>query len=720
MSSINRRWAVVLASLLFILGVSNAAYAYIGPGAGFAFLYSFLIIFLVILIAPLFLLVWPVWFIYHRIRVGGGPKNPRARRVVILGLDGLDPDLTEKFISQGKMPQFQRLADEGCFHRLGTTFPSVSPVAWSSFQTGVNPSKHNIFDFLNRDLKTYAPILSSSIIGGASGYWKIGKLRLPKGKPVVRLLRKSKPFWKVLGEKGVFSTVLRVPITFPPEKFYGLSISGMCVPDLKGTQGTFTCYSTADAVMEHTGGQRIAVKWNNDSIETYIPGPLNSLTDPPQEMKIPLAIYKGNDSVRLKLNGKILKLNQGEYTDWIKVVFSPGPGMKASGVTRFFLTRLEPELVLYMSPINIDPEKPSLPVSHPVYYSAYLAKLQGSFATLGLAEDTWALNEGVIDDESFLRQTWMNHLEREKMFFHALKMNRTGLVVCVFDTSDRIQHMFWRCLEPDHPANAVQPPGVDFDPVEEMYRKVDDLLGRTREKMGEDEVLMVISDHGFKSFRRCFSVNAWLRENGYLFLKDGAEGGDFFLDVDWSRTKAYGVGLGGFFINLKGREGKGIVEPGEEYESLKRELIEKLSGLKDPDSGETAINRVYDIAETGSGPYAVNGPDLMFGFNPGYRISWNSVTGDPTGPVFSDNIKRWSGDHAVEPTQAPGIFFSNKKIDLDNPHLMDIGPAVLDILGVETPSYMEGRPLMRAQTLQGGNESMDTTITDEQDDKISK
>jgi len=678
-----------------LLSLTYPVQAYIGPGAGFAFLYSFFVIFLIIFIAPLFLMIWPLWYIIHRIRTGGGPKNARFKRVVILGLDGLDPDLVNKYIREDKLPNFKRLASGGCFHRLGTTFPAVSPVAWSTFQTGVNPCKHNIFDFLGRDLNTCAPILSSAFISGSRGFRKIGGIRLPKGKPVIRLLRKSKPFWKVLGEHGVFSTILRVPITFPPEKFYGLSISGMCAPDLKGTQGTFTCYSADKSEKQSTGGVRIPVMWQNGVIDTYVPGPPNALGENGNEMRIPLRIIKGDNSIKLKLNNSTHTIKKGEYTTWIKVLFKAGMGMKAAGICRFHLTQLEPDLVVYMSPINIDPEKPALPVSHPIYYSAYLAKLQGPFATLGLAEDTWALNEGVIDDEAFLKQTWSNHLERETMFFHALKMNRKGVVVCVFDTSDRIQHMFWRYMESDHPANNGNGIPADRNPIEEMYIKMDDLLGRTREKMGDDEVLMVISDHGFKSFRRCFSVNAWLLENGYLHLKEGAEGGDFFLNVDWTRTKAYGVGLGGFFINLKGRERNGIVNPGEEYQSLKRELIEKLTGLKDPGTGETAINKIYELSETGSGPYGKNGPDLLFGFNPGYRTSWYSVTGDTTGPIFSDNIKKWSGDHCIDAPQVPGIFFANHKIAHNNPHLRDISATCIDLFGLKPPSYMEGRPLMK-------------------------
>jgi predicted AlkP superfamily phosphohydrolase/phosphomutase len=685
----------IFAIFIAIFALSNVAQAYIGPGAGFAFLYSFFVIFLIVFLAPLFLLIWPAWYLIYRLRSGAWPKDAKVERVVIVGLDGLDPILTEKWMTEGKLPNFRQLGEKGCFHRLGTTFPSVSPVAWSSFQTGVNPAKHNIFDFLDRDLNTYSPILSSAFIASGKKFWKIGKVRIPKGKPVVRLLRKSKPFWKILGENGVFSTILRVPITFPPEKFNGLLLSGMCAPDLKGSQGAFTCYSTIRNDSVTTGGMRISVRWQNDMIQTYISGPVNPSEDNGKELSLPLKIVRTGEAITLGISGREYRLQTGEYSEWIKLNFRTGMGMKAFGICRFYLTQLQPELILYMSPINIDPENPSLPVSHPLYYSVYLAKLFGPFSTLGLAEDTWALNEGILDDAAFLQQVWMNHQERETAFFHALEMTKRGLVVTVFDTSDRIQHMFWRYLETDHPANFKRPLPLENNPIEEMYIKMDDLIGRIQARMGKDEVLMIISDHGFKSFRRCFNINGWLKENGYLHLKEGATGGDFFQNVDWNRTKAYGVGLGGLFINLKGREKAGIVSPGEEHLKLKSEIKGRLESLIDPENGNPVFHRIYDIAQTGKGPYSKNGPDLLFGFNPGYRISWDSVTGGVEGPILSDNIKKWSGDHGIDPVQVPGIFFCNREIELDNPDLRDISATCLDLFGVKKPDYIEGRALIK-------------------------
>jgi hypothetical protein len=228
---------------LLLLAAPATAEAYVGPGAGIAFVGSFLVILTTIFLSFLSLLAWPFRMVYRAIKFRGMPK-PRIKRFIVVGLDGQDPVLTDRFLKAGKLPNFARLAEQGCYERLRTTFPSVSPVAWSSFSTGSHPARHNIYDFLDRDRRTYLPVLSSTRIGSVSRRLKIGKYQIPLGRPELRLLRKSKPFWKVLGEHNIWSTVLRVPITFPPEKFKGALLSAMCVPDLLGTQGTFTYFTT--------------------------------------------------------------------------------------------------------------------------------------------------------------------------------------------------------------------------------------------------------------------------------------------------------------------------------------------------------------------------------------------------------------------------------------------------------------------------------------------
>ncbi len=673
-----------------------------GPGAGFVFLTSFLTLLATGILALASLALWPFRMAWRLVRRAGDAK-PKVRRLIIVGLDGQDPELTDRFMREGRLPNFRRLAEEGCYHRLATTFPSVSPVAWSSFATGAHPAKHNIFDFLDRDRRTYLPQLSSVRIGRVKRVLRLGRLRLPLAKPEMRLLRKSRPFWSVLGSRGFWSTVLRVPITFPPDRFYGAQLAAMCVPDLQGTQGTFTLFTTRRSVEGFKeGGMRVLLDSDGDRdgdpdhFETAFQGPDNELVDgsPPLTLPVVIDLDRQNRAARIQVNGRMRVLAVGELSDWIELSFRAAPGIKVRGICRMMVTEIGEHFSLYATPINIDPEKPAMPISHPSYYAVYLAKKLGKYATLGLAEDTWALNEGVIDDRTFLRLTYDIDREREEMFFAALDKLRRGTLVCVFDATDRIQHMFWRYLEPDHPAAKNGAEASSREAIAELYEHNDALVGRIRERLGDEDMLMVLSDHGFASFRRGLNLNAWLYANGYLALRDGGDGSEEWLrDVDWSRTRAYALGLTGLFLNVEGREAKGIVKAGEEAEVLKAELIGKLSGLFDEERGETAIQEAFDTTSLYSGPYLKNGPDMLIGYNVGYRISWDGATGVVAGPIFTDNVKPWSGDHGIDPRLVPGVFFSDRSIDCDDPALIDVAPSALWLFGIQPPSYMDGKVL---------------------------
>src|SRR5205823_2346255 len=325
--------------------------------------------------------------------------------------------------------------------------------------------------------------------------------------------------------------------------------------------------------------------------------------------------------------------------------------------------------------------------------SIYLAKLFGPYATLGLAEDTWALNEKVLDDDAFLAQCYSNHHDREQMLFDALEKTKQGLCACVFDTTDRVQHMFWRYLEDDHPAARDVPRDQRPDVIPDLYRRMDDLVGRVMQQIERDTLLLVVSDHGFKSFARCVNVNAWLHQNGYLALKPGkTESGDWFEDVNWSRTRAYTMGLNGLFLNLKGREREGIVAPGAEAEALKHELRGKLNGLVDPASGRIGITGVFDCDAVYAGPYVDNAPDLIIGYGDGYRASWDSVMGKVTSQIFEDNLKAWSGDHCIDPRLVPCVLFSNHKITVEKPAIVDVAPTMLKLFGLAIPGNLDGKP----------------------------
>jgi len=681
-----------LAALGVVLTSSPAA-AYIGPGAGFAFLGSFFVFFLVFLLAGGLFLTWPLRFAWRRItgRKTYQGADGRPDRVIVVGLDGLCPQRCRTMMDAGELPNLDALRKEGFFTELQTTNPPISPVAWSSFQTGSNPGRHNIFDFLTPDRGTYLPLLSSAHIGDPRRTLKLGKYRIPLSKPELRLLRKSKPFWTVLGENRVFSTILRVPITFPPEKFNGLSLSAMCVPDLRGTQGTFT-YFTDDprAASVYAGGVISPIKRNGSVIEAELEGPPNTLKEGEGAMKLPLTIEPNGDSALVTIGDERMKLEVGRATDWIKVEFKAGLGVKVSGLLRMCLRSLDSPFGLYVSPINVNPDAPALPISHPSYYSSYLAKKYGPYATLGLAEDTWGLNERVLDEDAFLEQCWRHHAERETMLMDAMDHTRYGCVVCVFDTTDRIQHMFMRYADEKHPANRDKDTETHKDALGELYRRCDETVGRVMKKLGPRDVLIVMSDHGFRSFRRGINLNSWLYKEGYLALKEGkSESGEWFADVDWERTRAYSLGLAGIFINKLGREKKGAV-PAEEAEKTAVEIAGRLKGLVDPETGETAVINAYTARQIYSGPYVENAPDVVIGYADGYRASWDGVTGVVNDVVFEDNTKSWSGDHCIDPSLVPGSFFCNRTLNSGEVRMTDVAPTILGMFGIAKPAYMDG------------------------------
>jgi predicted AlkP superfamily phosphohydrolase/phosphomutase len=671
------------------------AFAYIGPGAGFALAGSFLAVFGAIFSAIVMIVSWPVRRFLRFLLRRRPPEKPRFKRVVILGLDGLDYGLTEQLLAEGKLPHLAALRDQGDFKSLASTLPPISPVAWSSFQTGVNPGKHNIFDFLTPDLRTYAPKLSSVEIRSLKKSFGFGPFRLNYSKPDVRMLRKSKPFWSYLSDYGIFNCIIRVPITFPPEKLRGVQLSAMCVPDLRGTQGTFSHFTTRRPdEAERTGGEVIHVEHRGQAVAAELVGPPNPNNADAGPLKLPFTVHtNGNLQAKLKINGESHTLKVGEYTDWIGVRFKVGWGRSVQGVCRFLLLSIEPEFSLYVTPINIDPAKPAMAIGYPKVYPIYLSKRQGPYATLGLAEDTWGLSEQVLEDEHFLQQCIDIDLEREAMFFDSLEKVPEGLCVCVFDGTDRMQHMFWRYHDKKHPARPEQVSPSLENAIEDLYMRMDDLVGRTMERCdAEDTLLMVLSDHGFNTFRRCVDLNRWLEENGYLVVHDARRSEQYLAGIDWSKTRAFALGLTGIFLNLNDKFEQGIVTPGEAAEALATEIADKLRGLIDPQSGQAAITRVYQASRAYRGPYKGNAPDVIVGYESGYRVSWDTAVGKTGRQVFSDNHKAWSGDHCVDPSVVPGVLFCNRKIEAERPRLLEIGPTILQMFGVPVPDHMDGKP----------------------------
>ena len=665
-----------VAAILLLLIIAAPVHAYVGPGAGFGIVTSFLVFLNAVLASLLSVLIWPLVMTIRLIRRSRLPNKPSAGRVVILGLDGLSPALVREMIAEGDLPEFRKLSKEGTMRNLETTCPGISPVAWSSFMTGVNPGRHGIFDFLTPDRNRYIALLSSVVTGTVDRQVRLGPFTFRKKSAFARLLRRSKPFWSHLGRYGIRSTVLRVPITYPPEPLDGHLLSGMCVPDLRGTQGSYTVLSSVEP-SESTGGLWRPFSTQDDGVwRGSIPGPGSEEEAPAIELELR---HTGTKWI-LELQRRKLTLRPGVLSEWTQMTFRLGR-TRVRGIARFCLVRSGNDPILYATAINVDPFSPVVPISYPVHYSRYLAGMHGPFATLGLAEETWALNNSVLSEECFLDQAWSIFDERRRMFFDALDRTGTGLVVCVFDTSDRIQHMFW------------SGGSGEGSVIRNMYRRMDELLGETVRKLGKRDRLIVMSDHGFTSFSTCMDFNRWLVDEGYLVLEDGVEGSDTsFHGVDWSRSRAYFMGLTGLFLNLRGRESEGIVEPGEEASALREEITGRLLALMTED-GSKVVRSAVRSEEVYSGPYRNTGPDMVIGTSEGFRAGWGCVTGGIGDRVLYPNEMHWNGDHCHDGSLVPGILVTSWKHGTEKPSIMDIAPTALGILGLETPGYMDGQAL---------------------------
>lgn len=666
--------------------------SYIGPGAGIAVAGTLLFTLVAVLLTVLNLLVWPVRKLW---KWAWMPKRgpSRFRRVIVIGLDGLDPRRVERLMERGEMPHFRRISENGSFTRLGSTIPPISPVAWSTFLTGVNPGKHGIFDFVARDPRTCLPRLSSA---------EVSEVRSFPGRRIrVKGLRRSEPFWKRLGRYGVPASVLRVPITFPPEPFEGHLLSAMCVPDLRGTQSSYTWFSTEieSADETHSGGLWLPLTVSGeDSWKAILPGPEPGSADaanPRRKLESELELEKRKGTYHLRVGESSTILPGAGFSPWIRVRFRMGKWKSVTGLVRARVQEHDNgHLSLYLTPMQIDPGLPAIPIGHPWMFSRYLRRLIGPYATIGLAEDTSALNDGVIDADAFLELARIIHDEREAMAFEILQHRHSGLFTCVFDGPDRIQHMFFS----EEPSPEGGAPQDALTTIDRAYGDLDALVGKVAQQVKGDDLLLVISDHGFTRFRRGIDLNRLLETEGLLVWREGSSPSEGFSGIDWSRTTAYAFGLSGIYLNRAGREARGIVPP-EEVDGVLERISGLLEDLRDPESDQSAISKVYSSAKCYKGPYAPEGPDLIVGYAEGYRVSWDCASGIRGDRVFTDNDRHWSGDHCVDRDLVPGLLLSNRPLK-DAPggfHLVDLAPSILNWFGIPVPDHMDGKVIQTCE-----------------------
>jgi predicted AlkP superfamily phosphohydrolase/phosphomutase len=590
-------------------------------------------------------------------------------------------------MDDGTLPNLARLAQEGTFQPLPTTNPAQSPVAWSSFATGLNPGEHGIYDFVARDPHNYGPLYSVAKVEPPKHMLTLFGYQVPLDAGLVSNKRVGTPFWYSVEREGQPASVLRVPVTYPPDSITRM-LSGMGVPDLLGTQGTFTLYTTEQVSGSTTDGRQVHVNASGGRFEARFEGPPDPFLAEPTPLSAPILVEQVDGGrVRVTLDGTAVELGAHEWSSWVPVKFVFGGFMNVRGIVRLHLAESFPDLRLYISPIQIDPRAPAVPISSPADYAADLANRIGLFHTIGMPEETWSLNDGKIDDDAWLDMEAGILKEREAMFFDTLERQDSGLVVQVFVQTDRTSHMFWRGLDPQHPLhNRTSERGRNA--IKWIYQEADRIVGRTRAAMRPGDWLIILSDHGFAPFRRSVHINRWLVENGFMTTKPNQPtSSQLFSNVNWTRTQAYAIGLNGIYLNLKDREGLGIVRR-EEAEAVKREIIEKLRTVTDPATGAPMVVRVYDGAAIYAGHKVGDAPDLVVGYATGYRASWQTALGGVPAALVEDNDKPWSGDHCIDPPQVPGVLFTSFPLAQSLASIADTGKLIRSTLqpaGGESP-----------------------------------
>jgi predicted AlkP superfamily phosphohydrolase/phosphomutase len=696
------------------------------------------------------------------------PLRAEDPKLIILGFDGADAKLTQKWMDEGKLPNLARLRAEGTFAPLRSTIPSQTPVSWSTFSTGLNPGRHGIFDFLKRDPKNYKPSFAAADVGHEPFLWgdktpfllglivavvlalllfglmKLFRTRtrvaaavavvlgllaaggvgtaaqrlLPKQRPIAINRQQGETFWRILGDAGKRVRVVRVPVTFPPKAYeHGELLTGLGTPDLSGRIGK-PFYFTSELFFTPKGGGDFSVEVvelvdNKGTIETEIKGPPNELF-PDQKGKefitIPMTLTVPQDrsNLRIQVSGNDLTLKQGQWSDWVQFTFPFNSLIKLKGIGKFRVESISPEVRVYLSPIQFDPKAlpPGFAITTPGNWVDDLTGHYGRFKTIGWMIDTWSMTSGTIDEGLFLEDVKMTaDKDREMLEGFLARPDDWDVLVHYFEFTDRVQHMMFRYFDPKHPLYTPEGAAKWGGSILGAYQQMDAIVGGAMQKMPKGTRLMVVSDHGFASFRRGMNYNTWLVKNGYMTLTGEDkqrknletlfDQGDFFVNVDWSKTRAYALGLGEIYINVAGREGKGIVKPGAEYQQLTAELKQKLEAFVDEETGEHPVAHVFtrDEAYGTYDPLLI--PDLIPSNNEGYRVGWQDSLGGIGKTIVEPNLEVWSGDHcSVYPPLVEGILFSNFKLGVNHAYMGDVMPTILDLYKVKPTAKLDGKSLL--------------------------
>ncbi len=547
-----------------------------------------------------------------------GERSPQYhQKLVVIGVDGLDPDLVNQFIRAGKLPNMKKLAKQGALQRLETT-PSADASAWASFATGTNPGKHGVFS--------------------------------SEGRPS----RQGEAFWTIAGRAGVRSSVLAVPVTFPPEDVpNGEQLSGWPTPDFLDTAGTYTYFATDVAQKDDGetigGGVRHRLTFNRGVAHSTIAGP--------DHLNVPVSIFWNREgkSATIDLDGTSIRLEEGEWSKWMPIDFNRRWFSPNRGMIALCLVRAGTAFALYASPINWKPDHPPSPLSSPARLASDLYERIGPYRTLGWAEATAALDAGLLDEKAFMDDVYRAFDDRAQILLQRLDTKNWDLLVGEIDSVDHVQHLMWRLMDPAHPAHDSEAAAKFGDAIQQMYRRCDDLLGEVLKHAGPETTVVVLSVYGGHGVTQTFDLNRWLLDEHLPGIVKVTDGGGLLLSSDARAAEDH--------------------------------LVARLSSVLDPVTKALVVGGVYRREDVYRGPHLADAPDLQVGLAPGYGIA-------STKTLFAPSRTKWSGDHALTDYRAvPGILISSRPTTTETPRVIDIAPTVLRYFGVPIPTDIDGTPV---------------------------
>jgi predicted AlkP superfamily phosphohydrolase/phosphomutase len=572
-------------------------------------------------------------------------------KTIIVGLDAFDPERYEQLAGQGRLPNLGKYLERGGYARLEVANPPQSEVSWTSIATGLNPGKHGLFDFVHRNPANYT--LHVSLLPTERKMLGIHFVP-PHEAPTL--------FDYAVGQ-GYPATCLWWPATFPARLASPVrTLPGLGTPDILGRLGVGTFCSPDTMLLDENYKSNIAHLEQNGKgrYRGELKGPMQRKGSQTQQASIDFQLELQNESVAQLMIGKeSIQLVKGQWSPIFQVSFKIKLGISVHAITRVILNEHPTGLGLFFLPLQIHPLHSPWPYATPRGFVKESWRTYGPFLTLGWPQDTTGLEEGFMDDDQFLALCDSILSSRERLFLHQVKGFKEGVLAAVFDSLDRVQHMFWR----DRP-----------DIIDGWYEKLDALLGRIQGQAGggdgQEPQILVISDHGFAHFGIKVHLNRWLIDRGYLVLKNHKDNGKL-EDVDWSSSRAYAIGLTSIYLNQAGREGQGAVEEADRdvlLNQIKMDLLE----WRGPDSREV-VHGVWRGEEAYNGPMTAFGPDLVVGFNTGYRASPQTGLGGWEKDALEPNRDHWGADHCMDPALVPGVLFSNRSLKhLPHPSYRDV------------------------------------------------